>query len=213
MLNIVNSVSAVVAAATGVILVALAYGTYHASRSPGTSGAAARAGDARVDFSENSRLKQNTARKNPVEAKDLVVRCALAAFSFVSIGEWVLTLLFFLPYITALHRMPAYGWDYSISYLLGYHVCLFGIMLLTSIFGRLGFYGWIMCIMGPACFAIPAFLVISGEHKLDTVSATIVCLMAALPYMFARVISDPKVTDLSRRNAHVGPANLAARPG
>ena len=210
MLNIVNSVSAVVAAATGVILVVLAYATYKSARSPGTSGMAAQAGDASADSGESSRFQQEKARKSLAEATDLMIRCALAVFSFVGIGEWVLTLLFFLPYVTELHRMPTYGWCYSISYLLGYHIFLLGVMLWASIFGRLGFYGWIMCIMGPACFAIPAFLVISGEHKLDTVSATIVCLMAAIPYMFARVISDPRVTSLFRGNVRVGPANVSS---
>jgi hypothetical protein len=119
------------------------------------------------------------------------------------LGEWIVVLTFFMPYVVAIHRVPTYGWDYSIGYLLGYHLGIFGIILWVRIFGRLELRGWAICITGVACFAAPAFVIISGRHELDVASVTVVCCMAAIPYMFARIIADPQVASAFRNAAAI----------
>lgn len=197
-MDIVNGVSSVIAALTGVLLVMLAYATYRKDRSRKSSKATAPAGDAQANTGKSRRLQLHMARGSSGGVKSLAVRCALRALSLLIMGEWVIVLIFFLPYVVAVHGVPTYGWDYSIGYLLGYHLGLLGIILWVRMFGRLELRGWVICITGVSCFAAPAFIIISGRHELGVVSATIVCIMAAIPYMFARVIADPQVSSVFR---------------
>jgi hypothetical protein len=192
-LDIVNSVSSVTAALASVLLVLLAYATYRKDRSRESLGAATSTSGTQPSTSKSRRLRSHGGSRSSGSAKSLAARCALLALSVLSVGEWVVVLIFFLPYVVAIHRVPTYGWDYSISYLLGYHLGIFGIILWVRISGRLEMRGWAMCITGVSCFAAPAFIIISGRHELDVVSVAVVCFMAGIPYMFARIIADPQV--------------------
>jgi hypothetical protein len=197
-LNIVNSVSSVMAALTGVLLVMLAYAAYRKDRSQEPSSATTSTGGAQANTRIRRGLQSHRISRSSGGVKSLAVRCAFLVLSLLSLGEWVIVLIFFLPYVVAIHRVPTYGWDYSIGYLLGYHLGICGIILWVRTFGRLELRGWAICVTGVSCFAAPAFVIISGRHDLNVTSLTVVCFMAAIPYMFARIIADPQVASAFR---------------
>lgn len=170
MVDILNSVSSVVAALAGVAVAIFSYVAYRDSRSHPRMRRATMLKDAPQPALASSRSGIQWRRwipATPEDTKVIAARCALTVLLILSIGEWVLTLIFFLPYVLEIHRVPTYGWDYSLGYLCGYNVGLMGIMVLTRISGRLGFSGWTTCVIG---VSFSQYLRLLCWHSIITIS-------------------------------------------